>query len=112
MKRSEVTVDGLKALGYVAKCNTINSWTWRDKETTLNARQSEELFRITVDTIRGGGHFEIRRNLRHRAVEITVRVADVDESSLRFYYYLSRPMTEEEIAAASVVDFDMQKKGA
>ena len=48
MKRSEVTVEKLKALGYVAKKNFVNSWRFHSEETDLNERQAEELFEMCI----------------------------------------------------------------
>lgn len=101
MKCSEVTVKKLKALGYVARRNFVNAWRFGSEEEALGARQSKELFDLTVRTIREGGGFEIRRNNRRHTVEITVRVADTRVAGCEMYYYLSRPMTEAEVFEAN-----------
>lgn len=99
MKRSEVTVEKLKALGYVAKKNFVNTWRFHSEETDLNERQSEELFTLTVKIVRSGKSCEIRRNNVRHTIEVTVRVADLGnpDGGPQIYYYLSRPMTEAEV---------------
>ena len=103
MKRSEVTIEKLKALGYVAKKNFVNSWRFHSEETDLNERQAEELFELTVKIVRSGQSCEIRRNNFRHTVEVTVRVADRDnlDGGPQIFYYLSRPMTEAEIFEAN-----------
>ena len=103
MKRSEVTVEKLKALGYVAKSSFVNAWRFHSEEKELNKRQSEELFALTVEIVRSGRSVEIRRNNFRHTVEVTVRVADIDNPAggPKIYYYLSRPMTEAEVLEAN-----------
>ena len=103
MKRSEVTVEKLKALGYVAKKTFVNSWRFHSEETDLKERQADELFALTVKIVRAGKSCEIRRNNAKHTVEVTVRVADLDNPNggPQIFYYLSRPMTEAEVFEAN-----------
>ena len=103
MKRSEVTVEKLKALGDVAKKNFVNAWRFHSEETDLNDRQADELFALTVKIVRAGKSCEIRRNNAKHTVEVTVRVADLDNPNggPQIFYYLSRPMTEAEVFEAN-----------
>lgn len=103
MKRSEVTVEKLKALGYVEKKTFVNSWRFHSEETDLNERQADELFALTVKIVRAGKSCEIRRNNAKHTVEVTVRVADLDNPNggPQIFYYLSRPMTEAEVFEAN-----------
>ena len=100
MKRSEVTVEALKRMGYKAmvEFTSWNSYT----EHECNAKQSAELFELVAKTAREGGRVEIRRN----HVRGTV-IAHVDGTSYRyrgsdFYYFLQREMTEAEIMEESI----------
>lgn len=103
MKRSEVTVEKLKALGYVAKKSFVNAWRFHSEETDLNDRQADELFALTVKIVRAGKSCEIRRNNAKHTVEVTVRVADLynPNGGPQIFYYLSRPMTEAEVFEAN-----------
>lgn len=100
MKRSEVTADVLRKMGYKAMVE-YTSWTTR-KETECNERQSAELLELVAKTAREGGKIEIRRN----HVRGTV-IAHVDGTSRElyrhgFYYFIQRQMTEAEIMEESI----------
>lgn len=95
MKRSEVTMENLKALGYVAYRQNANAWTFSKQTSQLNQKQSDELFRLVVDATRQNKAVDIHYNLVQLEVRITLPELDaIHGDSCR--YYLSRPMTKAE----------------
>ncbi|MGA4517376.1 hypothetical protein ACPA0F_08915 [Solibacillus silvestris] len=58
MKRSECTVESLKALGYTAKQNFKNAWRYVDEEKDCNEEKSKELFEAFVKVVKNGGALE------------------------------------------------------
>lgn len=100
MKRSECTVDNLKALNYKAmKC--FNSWYNKNIEP-CNAKQSTELFEAVVNVVRNGGQVDIRRNNFDYTVNVFLDEARFEHRGTRMVYFLSRPMTEAEILEADL----------
>lgn len=100
MKRSEVTAEALKRMGYKAMVE-YTSWN-AHTERECNEKQSAELFELVAKTAREGGKVEIRRN----HVRGTV-IAHVDGTSHQYrgndlYYFLQREMTEAEIMEESI----------
>lgn len=100
MKRSEVTAEALKRMGYKAVVE-YTSWN-AHTERECNEKQSAELFDLVAKTAREGGKVEIRRN----HVRGTV-IAHVDGTSHTYrgtdtYYFLQREMTEAEIMEESI----------
>lgn len=101
MKRSEITVESLKRMGYVAMVS-FTSWNGH-KETECNDRQSEELFNIVAYKVQNGGKIDIRRN--HVRGRVVVDIGDTASKSYRgteIHYFLERQMTDAEIVEASV----------
>lgn len=97
MKRSECTVESLKALGYTAKRNDAGSWRTKSEERDCTERQSKELFEIVVDVVRHGGEVEIRHNNYKYTVNIHPKCTETESNQrMGLTYYLSRPMTEAE----------------
>jgi hypothetical protein len=96
MKRSECTVESLKALGYSAKVNYINAWRYTNDEKDCNAKQSKELFDCVVNIVKNGGAVEIRKNNFNYTVNVLVEEAKHEFRGTEIIYYLSRPMTEAE----------------
>ena len=100
MKRSEVTAEALKRMGYKAM---VEYTSWHShREAECNTMRSEELFELVAKTAREGGKVEIRRN----HVRGTV-IAHVDGTSHTYrgtdtYYFLQREMTEAEILEESI----------
>lgn len=100
MKRSEITVEALKRMGYKAMVE-YTSWN-AHTERECNEKQSAELFELVTRVARTGGKVEIRRN----HVRGTV-IAHVDGTSHEYkgteaYYFLQRKMTEAEIMEESI----------
>lgn len=102
MKRSECSVDKLKALGYTAKSNFKNAWQYVDHVEDCNAKQSEELFRCFVDVVKNGGAVEIRSNNFNYTVNVYIEGTKHEYRGTETIYYLSRPMTEVERLEADV----------
>lgn len=100
MKRSEVTAEALKRMGYKAMVEYIS---WNDHtERECNEKQSAELFELVARAARTGGKVEIRRNHIRGTV-----IAHVDGTSHEYkgaetYYFLQRDMTEAEIMEESI----------
>lgn len=95
MKRTEVTVEKLKALGYEAYVHTQNDWTFQQCDTKLKERQSNELFQLVVDAVGKKQPISIHYDI----VRLTVRITlpELDNSGMNRRYYLSRPMTDAEL---------------
>lgn len=96
MKRSECTVESLKALGYEAKVCDEGSWRMKATVRECNERQAAEVFEIVAAIVRGGGHVEIGRNNMKYTVNIYVDKLDFTNTIGRDRFFLSRPMTEAE----------------
>ena len=96
MKRSECTVESLKALGYTAKVNYRNAWRYVDDEKDCNEKQSKELFDCFVDIVKNGGAIEFRRNNLKYTVNAFAEETKHEYRGTETIYYLSRPMTEAE----------------
>ena len=96
MKRSECTVEKLKALGYVAKANFPASWRTKSLEKDCNEKQSAELFEAVVNVVKNGGLVEIRPNNYKYTVNVYLKETDHSDSLPPVIYYLSRPMSEAE----------------
>ena len=96
MKRSECTIESLKALGYTAKVNFKNAWRYVDDEKDCNAKQSKELFDCIVNIVKNGGAVEIRRNNLKYTVNVFVNETMHEYRGTQTIYYLSRPMSEVE----------------
>ena len=96
MKRSECTVENLKALGYTAKVNFKNAWQYVDDEKDCNEKQSKELFDCFVNIVKNGGAVKIRRNYFKYTVNAFVEETKHEFRGTETVYYLSRPMTEAE----------------
>ena len=60
MKRSEVTADALRRMGYKAMVE-YTSWNSHTEEECTD-KQAAELFELVAKTARDGGKVEIRRN--------------------------------------------------
>lgn len=103
MKRSEVTADKLKGLGYVAMRQFENAWRFNSKEkAACNEKQSAELFDMVVKAAREGGSVEIRRNNFDYTVNVFVKASWKGFGGPTMTYFLSRPMTEAEIVEANL----------
>lgn len=100
MKRSEVTLGALRAMGYKAMVEYVG-WTQHVRKE-CNARQSAELFELVAKTAREGGEVKIERN--HVRGVVTVHVNRCPRALVRqgFYHTLQREMTEAEILEASI----------
>lgn len=100
MKRSEVTPEALRALGYKAMVEYFG-WT-QHIHKECNARQSAELFELVARTAREGGEVKIERN--HVRGVVVVHVNRCPRALVRqgFYYTLQREMTEAEILEACI----------
>lgn len=100
MKRSEVTPEALRAMGYKAIVE-YTGWTQHTLKE-CNARQSAELFELVARTAREGGEVKIERN--HVRGTVVVHVNRISRALMRqgFYYVLQRDMTEAEILEASI----------
>lgn len=100
MKRSEVTADVLRALGYKAVVE-YTGWTQHVRKE-CNARQSAELFELVAKTAREGGEVKIERN--HVRGVVTVHVNRCARALVQhgFYCVLQREMTDAEIFEASI----------
>lgn len=96
MKRSECTVDKLKALGYTAKVNFKNAWRYVDDEKECSEKQSTELFQAVVNVVKNGGAVEIRRNNLKYTVCVLIEGTRHEYRGTETVYYLSRPMTDAE----------------
>lgn len=100
MKRSEVTIEALKRMGYKAMASLT---TWNGySERECNEKQSEELFAAVVKAVQNREKVEIRRN----HVRGTV-IAHIDGTFHSFKgtetcYFLQRQMTESEIMEESI----------
>ena len=102
MKRSECTIESLKALGYTAKVNFKNAWRYVDDEKDCNKKQSKELFECIVNIVKNGGAVEIRRNNFKYTVNVFVDETKHEYRGTETIYYLSRPMTEAERLEADI----------
>lgn len=100
MKRSEVTVEVLKRMGYKAMV-AYTSWN-SHIERECNGRQSEELFELVAKTARDGGQVEIRRNHVRGTVIAHVDGTNRAARGTECYYFLQRPMSEAEIMEESI----------
>lgn len=100
MKRSECTVDNLKALNYKAM-KRFNSWLNRQVEP-CNEKQSEELFEAVVNVVKNGGFVDIQRNNFSHTVNVFLEEAKFEYRGTKTVYFLSRPMTEAEILEADL----------
>ena len=96
MKRSECSIERLKALGYKAKCKFTNAWRFYEEEKDCNEKQSKELFKCVVSAVRNGGEFEIRQNNANYTVNVLLNSTRHEYRGTETVYYLSRPMTEAE----------------
>ena len=103
MKRSEVTADKLKALGYVAMRQFENAWRFDSKtKTVCNEKQSAELFALVVKAACEGGSVEIRKNNSDHTVNVFVEASWQEFRGTAMTYFLSRPMTAVEIVEANL----------
>ena len=105
MKRAEVTVEKLKALGYTAKENWANAWRFSHEEKDCSEHHSKELFGLVVDAARNGREVVITRNNRLHTVEAEIPGCRNDwgtGGAHEVRYYLSRPMTEAEVIEANL----------
>lgn len=100
MKRSDVTADALKRMGYKAMV-AYTSWN-SNTEKECNASQSAELFKLVAKTAREGGKVEIRRNHVRGTVIAHVDGTTHQTRGTELYYFLQRKMTEAEIMEESV----------
>ncbi|SCJ78733.1 Uncharacterised protein [uncultured Flavonifractor sp.] len=100
MKRSEVTTEALKRMGYKAMVS-YTSWN-SHSEYECNAKQSAELFELVAKTTREGGKVEIRRRLVRGVVTVHVYGADNMSPGSKFCYFLQRRMTNAEILEESI----------
>lgn len=100
MKRSEVTVEALKRMGYKAMVEFIswNSHTWKE----CNPRQSAELFDLVVNAVRKGGQVQIRRLHLRGCVVVNIDGVYHRDRGSSWNYFLQRPMTEAEIMEESM----------
>lgn len=96
MKRSECTVESLKALGYMAKHHAEGSWRTKAQTYDCTEKQTVELFELVVKIVREGGCTEIRRNNAKYTVNIYVKETDFTHTPCKDLFFLSRPMTEAE----------------
>lgn len=96
MKRSECTVESLKALGYTAKHISNGSWRKRAHELTCTEKQAKEVFEIVAEIVKNGGCVGIRRNNYTYTVGIYVKETDFTGTVGNDLFFLSRPMTEAE----------------
>lgn len=100
MKRSDVTVEALKRMGYKAM---VSQTSWNSHtESECNARQSEELFDLVARTARDGGHVEIQRNIVGGTVVAYVGGTSTVAQRMGFHYFLQRPMSEAEVMEYSI----------
>lgn len=103
MKRSEVTVEKLKALGYTAMKQFQNSWRFNSRtDSPCTEMQSAELFDLAVKAAREGGGVEIRKNNANHTVNVFIDVSWETLCGTQLVWYLSRPMTEAEIVEANL----------
>ena len=105
MKRTEVTAEKLKALGYTAKENWVNAWRFSSEEKNCSERHSKELFDLVVDAAHNGREVVITRNNRLHTVEVEIPGCRNDWGTGGVHevrYYLSRPMTEAEVIEANL----------
>lgn len=103
MKRSEVTVEKLKALGYTARKQFMNSWRFGSQaDSPCTEAQSEELFEMVVKAARFGESVEIRKNNANYTVNVFVEASWQEVRGTQLTWYLSRPMTEAEVLEANL----------
>lgn len=95
MKRSEVTADKLRGIGYKAM-RAITTWNTNHEEE-CNEKQSAELFELVAKTAREGGKVEIRRNHVRGTVIAHVDGTYHSYRGTEIYYFLQRPMSAAEI---------------
>lgn len=97
MKRSEVTVEALKKMGYVAMTHMRNDWRFGSRTNSpCTEKQSVELFELVAKAAREGGSVEIRRNNFNYTVNVFIDVSWQTLCGAPLVFYLSRPMTEVE----------------
>ena len=97
MKRNECTVENLKGLGYVAKCQMVNAWRFANNGAEeCNEKQSTELFNIVVNIVRNGGNVDIRPDNFRYEVNVFVECTKHNFRGAEIIYFLSRPMSEAE----------------
>ena len=100
MKRSEVTVEALKRMGYKAMVE-YTSWN-SHTERECNAKPSAELFELVAKTAKEGGKVEIRRNHVRGTVIAHVDGTAHQHRGTDCYYFLQREMTEAEVMEESI----------
>lgn len=100
MKRSEVTAEAMRKMGYIAMAE-FSSWTGRT-EKECNERQSTELFEAVAKAARTGRRVEIRRNHVRGTVIAHIDGTHRNISGTDIYYFLQRPMTDAEIMEESI----------
>lgn len=99
MKRTETTVESLKALGYNPMLQITGHFTGQrtiENEIPSGNMDYATLFESVVRAAQEGREVEIRRNLVRRHVTATTREYDNEQSGI--YYFLRRPMTAAEIS--------------
>ena len=100
MKRSEVTADALRRMGYKAMVE-YTSWNSHTEEECTD-KQAAELFELVAKTARDGGKVEIRRNHVRGTVIAHVDGTSRNVCGMDIYYFLQRNMTEAEIMEESI----------
>ena len=100
MKRSEVTVESLKTMGYKAMVE-YSSWN-SHTEKECSPKQSAELFELVAKTAREGGKIEIRRNHVRGTVIVHIEGTSREARGAGLYYFLQRDMTDAEVMEESI----------
>lgn len=96
MKRSECTVESLKALGYEARKSFASAWRFGKQDSLLEGQRAAEVFDAIVNIVRHGGSVDISRNNFEYRVNVIANELRHSFRGTECLYYLSRPMTEAE----------------
>lgn len=102
MKRSEVTVEALKGLGYTAMHFLDSGWYMRARSVECNEKQSDDVFKAMVKIIRNGGKVEIVHSDLYYTVEVYSEELDYTNTPRGDMFYLTRTMTEVEHLEADI----------
>lgn len=100
MKRSEVTVENLKKMGYKAKVYQV---TWNAaNEFECGQKTGEEVFELVAEAAREGKKVDIRRNHVRGTVIATVDGMTKSYRGTELSYFLERKMSDAEILEESL----------
>lgn len=95
MKRNEVTREALEALGYKAFCRNRGDGVF-SLDPAVSSR-ADETFNAVLEVVKYGGKIRFERNKLLKEVRVFVPKMISEHRNIETTFFLSRPMTEEEL---------------